>query len=66
MTSKVEGLDLVRKSGSRPPKRRQDAPNSDFKAIGVTSAAFTDIESIAMGPGHKELETFIEIIMMNE
>lgn len=51
---------------TRPGSSGSVILDSDFKAIGVTSAAFTDIESIAMGPGHKELETFIEIIMMNE
>ena len=51
---------------TRPGSSGSVILDSDFKAIGVTSAAFTDIESIAMGPGHKELETFIEIIMLNE
>jgi len=51
---------------TRPGSSGSVILNDKFRAIGVTSAAFTDIESIAMGPGHKELETFIEIIKLND
>ena len=51
---------------TRPGSSGSVILDSEFRAVGVTSAAFTDIESIAMGPGHEELEAFIDIIMMNE
>jgi len=51
---------------TRPGSSGSVILNNQFRAIGVTSAAFSDIESIAMGPGHSQLESFIEIIKLND
>ena len=48
---------------TRPGSSGSVILNSRFRAIGVTSAAFSDIESIGMGSGHEELSRFLDDIV---
>jgi len=47
---------------TRPGSSGSVILNSNFRAVGVTSAAFSDIESIGMGPGQEELSSFLDDI----
>ena len=47
---------------TRPGSSGSVVLNDKFQAIGMLNAAFVDIESIGIGPGHDALKKFIESI----